>query len=370
MTKIHRHRYEFRTPVPPLTPAQLASDDALRFYCRSNHQVVPVLVTWNHERVTGSKVTELWTKSEVPRSVAAVVNYIQPVAEQRHPKPGPIFLALVRVQPEYAARIFARRRSDRSLMLSILANDARTGELLNYWARRFADMQVREGREREACLNAGSECFTAYLSSYDFGGVNLANVNVFLTQIRNRFPQPPYQGNLGAEVQQQEEATVRDALGQQVPGVEPGLHPLLALLENLLEPASSYTSKNSRFSDLAPDQHNSIQYSAAIFAMVATGAALYCREKVSLVERREDRARFILALAGGLLGIFPPAAGVAGFGFTVGSTIIKKVSDHRIRHYKDLQRVARRIADSMILDRLSGTREFGEVTLAALNSVF
>lgn len=72
------------------------------------------------------------------------------------------------------------------------------------------------------------------------------------------------------------------------------------------------------------------------------------------VDDNEDSSALILSLTGGFLGtcIYPPASTPSELGITIGSTIITKISERRVRNFRDVERAARCCAKSMILDRL------------------
>ena len=177
MVGIHFHQELYKHGEPArLTPTESSNDNTLQTYCQNNSQQDPVTLIWQWKRRTGSKKSKSWRKSAVPRSVAVLLNYIRPFDGN--------FTALVRVQPEHAGRSFARERSKMKRQLSETADLDRTKTLLHAWAKRFAVGGVTQGYEREACLSAGTECFAAYLTNYDFSRISFPNIRLLLAQLQ------------------------------------------------------------------------------------------------------------------------------------------------------------------------------------------
>ncbi|KAL6900071.1 hypothetical protein GGI43DRAFT_406233 [Trichoderma evansii] len=200
------------------------------------------------------------------------------------------------------------------------------------------------------------ECFATYLHYYDFKGIGH---NQLLREIQNRFPQPPYQDDTIPNLQD-----TANYLTSGMTGLNPQLLRMRYLLRDLLMPARS--NPNSIFPTLQTADYSLIEYSAAIIAMVALGAVLYCKEQ-EMGETRADNSALILSLAGGFLSIYPLEPGSLELRVTIGSTIIMKVSECPVENFRDVERVTQCCAKSMILNRLEETATFGNVILTALD---
>jgi len=269
------------------------------------------------------------------------------------------FTLMAKLQPEYADRLFARKRSEDQIHLSDIVDHRLCLRLLRSWANEFEP--PGDGVEREARLVGGAEVFASYLSNLP--SVTPSQQREAVEQFRRaqRQHNPAVfriqEGEGALPIYQQQETQAHDGQTAFLTDIFPHLPPLLQrAAQDVVLPLLGKT----------PPSH---AYQGCVIGMLVGGCILLSKERSASASDRGERATMVLGLAGAALGFFPPAGAAVGLTVAVGGTLIREVVKHHTRKHDAAEHAARRFASAMILDSNHASTEFGNIVLAAINSV-